>query len=1529
MSIANAEYRSYNGTGNNRANPLAGSAWTPFLQNHTIAKTATYPEQQQSIVAISCPISPPPANSWAAGRCVSNIAMSYDTPVNNTVQRQEFVSTTFRTHMVTHFAHYVALNLIATAPNTAVPVQIPFPPDDASYQSPGSFVLNSSTPIPFQSTPDTMANSSSTPSNNKSVRSGVNMVTSFLDQSALYGSSEADVLRLREPSGCRMRTKLDAQGYEFPPRQANNPNMYDLGRYSEKSSDIFSATFATLFIREHNSYCTNLTVANPGMDPNIVFEKTRAYMIALLQRITFTEYLANVLGTTPPAYSGYNPNLFPGIDSMFATSFFRYGHTELPEAYQILNKQNQLIEILSFRDTRTRKILEDFGFENIARLLARQAQEEVDIYYADETRNYFSDAGAPLDLAMLDVLRGRDRLLPKYNEARAIFNLPNATTWADISSNKTVQATLQRLYATVSDVEMTIGALCEDHDLPNSSLGPLFRAGIMAQFVAIRDSDRFWYEAPGVLDDGVLQLVQSTALRDLFLRHFNDKSTLPESIWMYKDEDNSQSTSSGIQFNSNYKVSWSLKSQSIDFELSFTGPVGWFGMGLSPTPGMGGAQFFIVQHESSNSDNLVLDAYSSDGDKVIPKFQRNVIPQIIPPTGNGPLVVKFTRTLTVQDNVKITEANINVLYASSDAKRIGYHQGSRGSHEVNFYNQFDSGEMSNSPRTTHKWHGIGMFLCWAVVFPASIFIVKYQKHRFGNAISLHRHIQLLTGFSITSLAAAAIATASPSMNQAHKIMGLTILASVIGQLGLGIAAIYTLGQLESANKGFAVVIKWMHRVLGTGVLLLAWVNIYFGLVAYNAHFTMIVAYIVYIVLLIVGIGVYHYRWSHEGKTVRGDSRILVKNFLMGEGNEKDGKSDESKQPLLSLPKITWDIVNTRVNSGAKLVVVDDYVFDIREWIPSHPGGAKVLERVIGTDITIDFYGHSGSSFTEAALSSALPEKQSLPIRRGSLRRVLDETIHLNQLTTNSSTSSLSSIPQVLHPYQLVGQLKYTRMITNLPESLKVFKDAQRRDPRRFSMPDSRKSFYGDMMRHSQAIDELPEDVELGGENNEDDDGVIIDSHPSVHEKKSLLERLFAWFEGLAHMVDRYNIKSHGGAVNFGVGDGDDETQMTRALATHAHSARAIQRLARYCIGVIDVDNSSGVALRRQLTTKPDPSRKIFKRYMLTSKTTLTSALASRPVRRFTFKPCTALGKHKKTKRNSAKKMFMPGDFIEIQCAVEGQVLTRSYTPIEGNMDEEFAIYVKIYPDGMVSRFLDMQYPGYEIRIRGPFDLSEKYGNDPSGGLGPSKPRQASRLLLNPQRDDGRWNQLLIIAGGTGLTPALQMIHHHIRNQNLETEDPKEQSDIFLLCLNRSHRDVISGQYMDKLVTLSGKRLRVDYGVNEASEKTPGVYKGHLTHETLRRWFLSVYNRRKALAVDLSLIDNGSEITSAPDPLPSPRPGQVRFEDEMSDQKLQVAMNSFIAPGIRVMLSGTPGMMDTALDFLEKSHFPPERCLVLH
>jgi hypothetical protein len=42
-------------------------------------------------------------------------------------------------------------------------------------------------------------------------------------------------------------------------------------------------------------------------------------------------------------------------------------------------------------------------------------------------------------------------------------------------------------------------------------------------------------------------------------------------------------------------------------------------------------------------------------------------------------------------------------------------------------------------------------------------------------------------------------------------------------------------------------------------------------------------------------------------------------------------------------------------TGASLVIAEGLVFDIHRWIPIHPGGQKILKRVIGTDITNDFF----------------------------------------------------------------------------------------------------------------------------------------------------------------------------------------------------------------------------------------------------------------------------------------------------------------------------------------------------------------------------------------------------------------------------------------------------------------------------------------------------------------------------------------------------------------------------------------------
>ncbi|CAJ0846372.1 7326_t:CDS:2 [Entrophospora sp. SA101] len=59
-----------------------------------------------------------------------------------------------------------------------------------------------------------------------------------------------------------------------------------------------------------------------------------------------------------------------------------------------------------------------------------------------------------------------------------------------------------------------------------------------------------------------------------------------------------------------------------------------------------------------------------------------------------------------------------------------------------------------------------------------------------------------------------------------------------------------------------------------------------------------------------------------------------------------------------LPELTLDEFNDKVQRGAHLVICDGFVVDIRKWIGVHPGGAKILESVIGTDITDDFHARN-------------------------------------------------------------------------------------------------------------------------------------------------------------------------------------------------------------------------------------------------------------------------------------------------------------------------------------------------------------------------------------------------------------------------------------------------------------------------------------------------------------------------------------------------------------------------------------------
>ena len=116
------------------------------------------------------------------------------------------------------------------------------------------------------------------------------------------------------------------------------------------------------------------------------------------------------------------------------------------------------------------------------------------------------------DLFALDVERGRDVGLPTLNETRIAYGLKPYTSFAQISSDPTVQADLKALYGSVNNVELFVGGLAEKH-APGSSVGSTFGAIIADQFESVRDGDRLWYQ--NIFSGKDLKAIQNTTLADL------------------------------------------------------------------------------------------------------------------------------------------------------------------------------------------------------------------------------------------------------------------------------------------------------------------------------------------------------------------------------------------------------------------------------------------------------------------------------------------------------------------------------------------------------------------------------------------------------------------------------------------------------------------------------------------------------------------------------------------------------------------------------------------------------------------------------------------------------------------------------------------------------------------------------------------------------------------------------------------------------------------------------------------------------
>ncbi len=360
-----------------------------------------------------------------------------------------------------------------------------------------------------------------------SPRQQLNEITAWIDASNVYGSDtqRADALRTNDGSG-KLKT---SSGNLLPfntdglPNAGGNSTSLFLAGDPRANEQVGLTVMHTLFVREHNRQAERIAAQNPNLSGEQIYQRARRLVGAMMQAITYREYLPALLGPGAlPQYQGYDNNRNAGIANLFSTAGYRYGHSTLSPTVLRLNADGSSIAAgpLALRDAffQPGAIAAVGGLAPYLRGLASQVCQSVDPYVIDDVRNFlFGQPGqGGFDLAALNIQRGRDHGLPGYNQVRVALGLTPKANLNQISSDPQIRAGLNQAYSSVDDLDLWVGGLAED-PLPVSMVGELIQHVLVRQFSALRDGDRFWYQR--VLNPEEIALVENSRLSDIIRRN--------------------------------------------------------------------------------------------------------------------------------------------------------------------------------------------------------------------------------------------------------------------------------------------------------------------------------------------------------------------------------------------------------------------------------------------------------------------------------------------------------------------------------------------------------------------------------------------------------------------------------------------------------------------------------------------------------------------------------------------------------------------------------------------------------------------------------------------------------------------------------------------------------------------------------------------------------------------------------------------------------------------------------------------------
>jgi hypothetical protein len=381
----------------------------------------------------------------------------------------------------------------------------------------------------------------------------INHVTHWWDASQLYGSDLATQWRVREARhgklhvDDRARLRVDRTGIEVTGFTAN----WWLGL----------SVFHHLFTYEHNAICDRLRAEYPDWDDERLFQTARLINAALIAKIHEVEWVPTIL-RHPTVQKGLKVNWWGLLGEWVARNIGRFHASDMlggvpgsathhhaapfaiteefvsvyrmhafmmPDWFRMYSLADgqpadgfDLIDVLGPGSAR---VMDKIGMANVIYSFGRTLPGALTLgNYATALQQLrVPDMSNPgkmrvIDLATIDIVRDRERGVPRYNQFRELLHLPPVRSFKEL--NEKWAEELERVYGTVDRIDTMVGLFAETPPPDFGFSDTTFRIFLLMNPRRLK-SDRFFTVdyRPEIYTQLGLDWIDGNNLSSVMLRH--------------------------------------------------------------------------------------------------------------------------------------------------------------------------------------------------------------------------------------------------------------------------------------------------------------------------------------------------------------------------------------------------------------------------------------------------------------------------------------------------------------------------------------------------------------------------------------------------------------------------------------------------------------------------------------------------------------------------------------------------------------------------------------------------------------------------------------------------------------------------------------------------------------------------------------------------------------------------------------------------------------------------------------------------